>query len=109
MLCHSVDLYDTKQFVGELKVEKITIAAENECYYNMFNEATRLLIKILSSGKQIRSATVFGITVAAHKHEFARLLTLKIDLMQQVCRFERCPALYPFTDLFNNIIKTLDF
>ena len=71
----------TKQFVGELKVEKITIAAENECYYNMFNEATRL-IKILSDQK----CNCFW-------HKFARLLTLKIDLMQQLCRFERLTSL----------------
>ena len=56
------------QLVGELKVENINVAAENECFYNMFNEAARLALKILSSGK----LTVYSITVAAHQHEFAR-------------------------------------
>ena len=105
---YKIDEYDTMQLVGELKVESINTAAENECYYNMFNEAARLALKILPSGKLIRKLTVYGITVAAHQHDFARLLTVKIDLDQQVCKFERCPVLYPFTILFNKIIKIMD-
>lgn len=104
---YEINKYNVTQLVGELKVEKISASAENECYYNMFNKAARLALKILSSGKLIENITVYGIMVAAHQHEFARLLTLKIDLNGGVCKFERCPTLIPFTILFNSVINIL--
>lgn len=105
---YNINKYDVIQLVGELKVERINTTAENECYYNMFNEAARLALKTLSSGKLIKNITVYGIIVAVHQHEFARLLILKIDLDQCLCKFERCPTLFPFTILFNRVINILE-
>jgi len=45
----------------------------------MFGEAVKLTLKSLASGKVIRSTTVYGIVAAAHNHEFALLLKLKIN------------------------------
>ena len=69
---YEINKYNVMQLVGELKIENINAAAENECYYNMFNEATRLALKMLPSGKLIKKIAVYGITVAVHQHEFVR-------------------------------------
>ena len=52
---------------------------------NAFSEAVKLSINTLATGKLVRMATIYGITVAAHKHEFAQLQKLQIDFERSCC------------------------
>ena len=105
---HNACKYDLVHSVTELKVKGITMAGENECFYNMFSEAVKLALKMLTTGKLIRKITVYGITMAAHQHEFARLLTLIMDFDTCTCKFNRCATLEPFTFLLNQTINILE-
>ena len=52
---------------------------------NMFGQGTNLALKSLSSGKLVSNLKMYGIIVAAHKPDKARLLQVNIDFEEQTC------------------------
>ena len=89
----------------KVKVQSIDTKVENECFYNMFGEAIKLTLKSLAAGNMVVKATVYGIVVATHEYQYARLLNLEINLC---CTFYRSPGTTNFTNLFNNVINVLN-
>ena len=98
---------DVGALVSEIKVGAIDEKANNECFFNMFGELVKILLKVLSSGRLIRKVKVFGIAVAAHDHQLAQLLILEIDMDLNTCVFKRGASKAPFTELLNKIISVL--
>lgn len=89
--------------VAELKVESVDLKAKNECFYNMFSKAVKLILKSLQWGKLVEVVTVYGITMAVHYHRFAQLQTLKMDFKGSTCEFKCSGTTSPFTELLNKI------
>ena len=56
---------------------------------NMFGQGTNLVLKSLSSGKLVWNLKMYGIIVAAHKPDEARLLQVNIDFEEQTCVVRR--------------------
>ena len=56
---------------------------------NMFGQGTNLVLKSLSSGKLVSNLKMYGIIVAAHKPDEARLLQVNIDFEEQTCVVRR--------------------
>ena len=103
-----LDFCNISVLVAELKVASADTKAENECFYNMFGEAVKLILKTLQRGKLIVKVTVYEITVATHRHRFARLQSLEIDLENSTCVFKQSGSTAPFHLLLNRIISILD-
>ena len=103
----SVDDINLKAGVAELKVDNITSSAENECFFNMFGEAAKLVSSVLCKGKIVHNVIIYGIVVATHKHQYAQLLRLKINFFESTCVFERCRKPAPFQLLINQVITIL--
>jgi len=53
--------------------------AVNECFFNMFSQGVNLAMRVLSSGKIVKRIKMYGITVAVHRPEKAKLLQLIMD------------------------------
>ena len=62
----------------------------------MFGEAVKLILNTLQHGKLIVQVTVYGITVATHRHKFAQLQRLEIDLEDNTCVFQQSGCTAPF-------------
>lgn len=80
-----IDKVQIEAFAGEVKVEDFKDDGENECFFNMFGQGTNLALKSLSSGKLVSNLKMYGIIVAAHKPDKARLLEVNIDFEEQTC------------------------
>lgn len=52
---------DLKTGMAELKVSTIDSTAENECFNNMFGEATKLTAVRLINGVRVKIVTMYGI------------------------------------------------
>ena len=74
---------------------------------NMFGQGTNLALKSLSSGKLVSNLKMYGIIVAAHKPDEARLLQVNIDFEEQTCIFRRVTRTYKFAWLLNIIVEVL--
>ena len=100
--------YELVQGVAELKVDKLDLQAENECFYNMFGEAIKLTLKFLAGGFLITTTNVYGILVAAHDKDYAVLLKLELKFEESSCKFYKCAESESFVNLFNSVIAILD-
>lgn len=65
---------DLKAGVAGLKVNTIDSTAENKCFYNMFREATKLIVVRLLNEVRVKMVTMYEILVAVHQHQYSRLL-----------------------------------
>lgn len=50
----------------------------------MFGEAAKLIGDILHKGKAVNIVTIYGILVAAHNHQYSKLLKLKINFEERL-------------------------
>ena len=94
--------------ICEVKVGSIDEKTNNECYFNMFGEFVKILLKILASGRIVKKVKIFGIAVAAHNHQLAQLLILEVDMDRNICMFKRGASKATFSALFNKVISILN-
>lgn len=99
--------YRLQGCISELKVCSCDTAAENECYMNMFGEEVKLTANALCKGKIVTTVCMFGILVAAHKHQRALLLKLNIDYTLDQCTFMKSRICSPFVGLLNDVLSIL--
>ena len=92
---------------GEIKVENAHEDAVNECFMNMFGQATNLAMKAISDGNLVTEITMYGIVVAAHKPDEAKLLHLLMNFENNTCEFKSVANCYQFTQLLNAVIEEL--
>ena len=104
---YTVNSFELLQGLAELKVKAVDAKAENEAFYNMFAEVIKLMMKSLAAGNIITKATVFGIVVATHEHQYATLLKIEFNFDDGCCFFYKCPDSTDFANLFNGIIGIL--
>ena len=93
-----------KAGLAELKVHDLDVKAENESIFNMFGEATRLTKNVLSTGKIVHSACMYGILMNAHQHQEPLLLKLKMNYFEQNYTFERSRQSKPFVMVLNKVL-----
>ena len=105
---YTIHKHELWQGVAELKVKSVDSKAENETFYNMFAEAIKLTMKSLLGGHIIVKATVYGIVVATHEHEYATLLKVELNFEEARCLFYKCPDSADFATLLNKVISILD-
>ena len=94
-------MYGFRNLRASLKVCSCDTAAENECYMNMFGEAVKLTVNALCKGKIVTTVCMFGILVAAHKHQ---CVLLNIDYMLGQCTFKKSRICSPFVGLLNDVL-----
>jgi len=87
---------------GEVKVECVRDDAVNECFFNMFSQGVNLAMRVLSSGKIVKRIKMYGITVAVHQPERAKLLQLIMDFQTHTCQFKLVADSYNFTHLIEH-------
>ena len=106
----SVLVYDEVHVMGiasEVKVEDAGEDAVNECYCNMFGQGVNLAMKGVCKGMLVKQVTMYGIVVAAHKSNEARLLKLLMNFEENSCTFQYASNHYNFTTLLNSVIAAL--
>lgn len=83
----SLELWQLKGEITELKSDKLDEKAVNECYYNMYGGATKLMTIHLGQGKIITKAVMFGIVCNIKHPQKCTLLKIIINSDTQECQF----------------------
>ena len=89
------------------KLHMIAMTGEVKVETNMFGQATNLAMKAISDGNLVTKITMYGIVVAAHKPDEAKLLHLLMNFENNTCEFKLVANCYQFTPLLNAVIKEL--
>jgi len=92
---------------GELKVPCVGDNAINECFYNMFGQGVNLAMKSLSSGNIVKHIVMYGIVVAVHLPEKAKLLQIIMDFESNTSQFKLVAQDYDFTMLLNTVLDEI--
>ena len=98
---------ETNGYAFEMKSNKVNEAAVNECMYNMFGTATRLVTWALQLGKVVEKSTMYGVVAAMGKPDTAFVLKLCINFNNGVCDYKISNETYKFTDAVNAILHKL--
>ena len=112
VLCFSTSQAELEEvtilnLTGELKVDKTGDESENECFYNMFGQGVNLAMLAISNGQLVKIIEVYGIVVAVHQPDKARLLHILLDFEKNKCSFSRVRMCYTFTFLMNLVLNKL--
>ena len=112
ILCATQDIVEIDKLhmiamAGEVKVESAHEDAVNECFMNMFGQATNLAMKAISDGNLVTKITMYGIVVAARKPDEAKLLHLLMNFENNTCEFKLVANCYQFTPLLNGVLEEL--
>jgi len=89
---------------GELKVQWVGDNAINECFYNMFGQG---VMTSLSSGNIVKRIVMYGIVVAVHLLEKAKLLQVIMDFENNTSQFKLVAEDYNFTMLLNTVLDEI--
>ena len=91
----------------EMKVERANEAAINECSYNMFGTAARLVTCGLELGKIVTQARIYGVVVAMRKPDEANIMELSLDFEEGRFNFKISTKKYNFRDAVNMVLDRL--
>ena len=99
--------YEIYGKVIEIKSESVDEGAITECFNNMFGCATKLLGIMLSQGKLVDEATVYGITCSMNKFNDSVILCLELDFNTNKCSFYKLCTVLLFDFAVNSILTKL--
>ena len=91
----------------EIKSDEINEKAITECYHNMFAGATKIITNVLSQGKVVKRAVMYGIVCNMQQPQKSIMLRLEIDIDQQHCHFFRLLLQVPFSVALNRVLSRL--
>ena len=91
----------------KIKSKDLDKAAVNECVYDMFGAATKLLTMALDLGKLVDKVHMYGLLVSMKDTNAAGLLKLDINLLYGTCDFKMTHKKYGFIDGANMILHKL--
>ena len=88
----------------EVKSESPDNAAINECVYDMFGGATKLITMGLQLGKLVDKAHMYGLLVGMNNTNDAQLLELQMNFLHNKCEFKIACTKYDFVNGTNIIL-----
>ena len=91
----------------EVKSESPDNAAINECIYDMFGGATKLITMGLQLGKLVDKAHMYGLLVGMNNTNDAYLLKLEMDFLHNKCEFKIACTKCDFVSGINIILHKL--
>ena len=81
----------------------------NECFYNMFGCATKLITTAMSQGRGVNHAVMFGIVCNMKLPQSAVVLKLDVNIDEKHCHFFRLSQRIPFGIALNSIFGKIKF